>query len=70
MEHNSRQRQAKFSVLFKVHFFQTCRGQFTSYKRLHFFDSFFSCNITIKPIVMTLNWILLDEFVLLVNTVK
>lgn len=39
-EHNSRQTQAKFSVLFKVHFFQTCRGQFTSYKRLNF-DFFF-----------------------------
>lgn len=41
LEHNSRQRRAKFSVLFKVHFFQTCRGQFTSYKRLHFLILFF-----------------------------
>lgn len=60
LEHNSKQTRAKFSVLFKVHFFRPAEDSSLPISASIF--DFFSCNITIKPIVLTRNWFLLDEF--------
>lgn len=59
-----------FQFYLRFIFFRPAEDSLLPISASIFLILFFSCNITIKPIVMTLNWFLLDEFVLLVNTVK